>query len=197
MGKIFCIMGKSSSGKDTVFKEITKENYLNLKKIIGYTTRPKRAEESNGIEYNFIDEEKLKDFIESNKVIELRKYDTINGIWYYGTMDDGQIDLEGNSYIVISTLESYNSFKNYFGKENVVPLYINVDDGVRLERALKRERTEKNPNYKELCRRFIADSEDFSPENLNLSEIEKFYFNNELLTCIKEVKDDIVKYIKE
>lgn len=197
MGKIFCIMGKSSSGKDTVFKEITKENYLNLKKIIGYTTRPKRAEESNGIEYNFIDEEKLKDFIQSNKVIELRKYDTINGIWYYGTMDDGQIDLEGNSYIVISTLESYNSFKNYFGKENVVPLYINVDDGVRLERALKRERTEKNPNYKELCRRFIADSEDFSPENLNLSEIEKFYFNNELLTCIKEVKDDIVKYIKE
>lgn len=197
MGKIFCIMGKSSSGKDTVFKEITKENYLNLKKIIGYTTRPKRAEESNGIEYNFIDEEKLKNFIESNKVIELRKYNTINGIWYYGTMDDGQIDLKDNSYIVISTLESYNSFKNYFGKEKVVPLYINVDDGVRLERALKREKTEKNPNYKELCRRFIADSEDFSLENLKLSEIEKFYLNNELLTCIKEVKEDIAKYIKE
>ncbi|MDO4535562.1 MAG: guanylate kinase [Clostridium perfringens] len=197
MGKIFCIMGKSSSGKDTVFKEITKDNYLNLKKIIGYTTRPKRVEESNGVEYNFITKEKLKDFIDSSKVIELRKYDTINGIWYYGTMDDGQIDLKNNSYIVISTLESYNSFKNYFGKEKVIPLYINVDDGVRLERALRREKAEKNPNYKELCRRFIADSEDFSLENLKLSEIEKFYLNNELLVCIKEVKEDIAKYIKE
>lgn len=196
MGKVFCIMGKSSSGKDTVFKEIVNDNFLNLKKIVGYTTRPKRIEENNGVEYNFINNDTLKQFIEKDKVIELRKYDTVNGIWYYGTMDDGQIDLQNNSYIVISTLESYSSFKNYFGEDNVISLYIDVDDGVRLQRALKREMSENNPNYKELCRRFIADSEDFSDENLKLSGIEKKYLNNNLMECVKEVKNSIIKHIK-
>ena len=54
--------------------------------------------------------------------------------------------------------------QNYFGKENVIPIYIQVDDGVRLERALERERTQKEPKYAELCRRFLADEKDFSEE---------------------------------
>lgn len=196
MGKVFCIMGKSGSGKDTIFKEIIKDNSLNLKKIVGYTTRPKRVEENDGIEYNFIDDNMINKFIQKNKVIELRKYDTVNGIWYYGTMDDGQINLQTNSYIVISTLESYSSFKNYFGSNNVIPLYIDVDDGIRLQRILNREMSEDSPNYKEICRRFIADSEDFSNKNLKLNGIEKIYSNNNLVECIADVKNNIIKYIK-
>lgn len=196
MGKVFCIMGKSGSGKDTIFKEIIKDNYLNLKKIVGYTTRPKRVEENDGVEYNFIDDDMINKFIQKNKVIELRKYDTVNGIWYYGTMDDGQINLQTNSYIVISTLESYSSFKKYFGSNNVIPLYIDVDDGIRLQRILNREMSEDSPNYKEICRRFIADSEDFSNKNLKLNGIEKIYSNNNLVECITDVKNNIIKYIK-
>ncbi len=196
MGKVFCIMGKSGSGKDTIFKEIIKDNSLNLKKIVGYTTRPKRVEENDGVEYNFIDDNMINKFIQKNKVIELRKYDTVNGIWYYGTMDDGQINLQTNSYIVISTLESYSSFKNYFGSNNVIPLYIDVDDGIRLQRILNREMSEDSPNYKEICRRFIADSEDFSNKNLKLNGIEKIYSNNNLVECIADVKNNIIKYIK-
>ncbi|MCI5637577.1 MAG: AAA family ATPase [Sarcina ventriculi] len=196
MGKVFCIMGKSGSGKDTIFKEIIKDNSLNLKKIVGYTTRPKRVEENDGVEYNFIDDDMINKFIQKNKVIELRKYDTVNGIWYYGTMDDGQINLQTNSYIVISTLESYSSFKNYFGSNNVIPLYIDVDDGIRLQRILNREMSEDSPNYKEICRRFIADSEDFSNKNLKLNGIEKIYSNNNLVECIADVKNNIIKYIK-
>ena len=196
MGKVFCIMGKSGSGKDTIFKEIIKDNSLNLKKIVGYTTRPKRVEENDGVEYNFIDDDMINKFIQKNKVIELRKYDTVNGIWYYGTMDDGQINLQTNSYIVISTLESYSSFKKYFGSNNVITLYIDVDDGIRLQRILNREMSEDSPNYKEICRRFIADSEDFSNKNLKLNGIEKIYSNNNLVECIADVKNNIIKYIK-
>ena len=196
MGKVFCIMGKSGSGKDTIFKEIIKDNSLNFKKIVGYTTRPKRVEENDGVEYNFIDDDMINKFIQKNKVIELRKYDTVNGIWYYGTMDDGQINLQTNSYIVISTLESYSSFKKYFGSNNVIPLYIDVDDGIRLQRILNREMSEDSPNYKEICRRFIADSEDFSNKNLKLNGIEKIYSNNNLVECIADVKNNIIKYIK-
>ena len=57
MGKIFCLMGKSSSGKDTIFKELKDDTDLNLKPIISYTTRPKRVSETQGIEYFFIAKE--------------------------------------------------------------------------------------------------------------------------------------------
>ena len=70
MGKIFCLMGKSSSGKDTIFKEINNDKDLNLKPIISYTTRPKRINETNGVEYFFINKDELNKFEEENKVIE-------------------------------------------------------------------------------------------------------------------------------
>ena len=46
MGKIFCLMGKSSSGKDTIFKEISNIKELKLNPIVLYTTRPKRTNET-------------------------------------------------------------------------------------------------------------------------------------------------------
>ena len=77
---------------------------------------------------------------------------------------------------------------DYFGKNIVVPIYIVVDDGLRLERALIRERQQKNPNYMELCRRFLADEKDFSLEKLKICGIHKIYENNDLEQCIMEIK---------
>ncbi len=51
MGKIICLMGKSSTGKDTIFKSLLSDKDLGLKKIVPYTTRPIRAGERNGVEY--------------------------------------------------------------------------------------------------------------------------------------------------
>ena len=192
MGKIFCLMGKSSSGKDTIFKELNNDKELNLKSIILYTTRPKRLNERNGNEYFFIDEDKLNQYENENKIIELRKYNTVSGIWSYATIDEGQIDLNRNNYITIVTLEAYNSLKDYFGKDNVFPIYINVEDGVRLERALNREREQIQPNYNELCRRFIADNVDFSNENLKRSGINREYQNYDFKRCIKEIKNELI-----
>ena len=85
MGKIFCLMGKSSSGKDTIFKEISNKKELRLNPIVLYTTRPKRTNETNGVEYFFINEDKLEQFKDQGKIIECRKYDTVHGPWYYST----------------------------------------------------------------------------------------------------------------
>jgi len=52
MGKIFYLMGKSSSGKDTIFKELQGE----VATIVPYTTRPIREGERDGVEYHFTDE---------------------------------------------------------------------------------------------------------------------------------------------
>ena len=195
MGKIFCLMGKSSSGKDTIFKKLMGDSQLGLIPILPYTTRPKRNDETNGVEYYFINEEILQSYEQKGKVIEKRAYHTVNGIWHYCTIDDGQIDLHKGNYLIIATLEAYKNLQNYFGKEHVVPFYIEVDDGLRLERALKRERQQKNPNYDELCRRFLADNIDFSDEQLKANTIDKFYNNSDLEQCIQNIKKDMLQHI--
>ncbi len=188
MSKIFCLMGKSSSGKDTIFAKLKQSKVL--KPIVPYTTRPMRNSEMQGREYYFINEEKLKEYQAKQKVIEQRVYHTINGPWYYATIDDGQFSNEDN-YIMIVTLEAYVSLVKYFGQDKVIPIYVNVEDGKRLERALRREQEQDHPNYDELCRRFLADNSDFSEENLKTANIKKYYENNNLEECIEEIQATI------
>ena len=197
MGKIFCLLGKSSSGKDTIFKELVEDRELNLKPVISYTTRPIRYNESHGKQYYFINEEQLAIYNETGTIIEKRAYKTINGTWFYCTVDDGQIDLTQQiSYLLIVTLEAYESLRSYFGDHHVIPVYITVDDGIRLERALKRERKQENPNYDELCRRFLADSADFHSSKLHDCGIVKQYRNENLKECMNCIKLDILDTIK-
>lgn len=192
MGKIFCIMGKSATGKDTIYKSLLQNSELGLKKIVSYTTRPIREGEEEGVEYHFTDVQTLKMLEEQGKVIECRSYDTIYGIWYYFMVKDNQIDLTQNDYLIIGTLESFLRIRDYFGKEKVVPIYIELEDGERLTRALAREKTQREPKYEELCRRFLADCQDFSYEKLEKAGIEKYYTNNDLEICIDEIKEQII-----
>lgn len=191
MGRIFYLMGKSASGKDTLYKKLLEE-CPQLKTVVLYTTRPMRSGETDGVEYHFTLPEKLKEFQDKGKMIELRTYQTVCGPWSYATVDDGQIALEQADYLTIGTLESYEKLRDYYGQAAVVPLYVTVDDGLRLERALARERLQETPNYAELCRRFLADEEDFSPENLKRLGIRKEFHNNILENCIKEVKREMM-----
>ena len=186
MSKIFYVMGKSSSGKDTIYKEI-REQMPELRSITPYTTRPIREGETDGVEYFFVDEERLHQMQEEERVIEVRSYHTKCGIWTYFTADDGQINLKSQDYLVIGTLESYSGMREYFGDEKIIPIYIEVEDGLRLERALGRERQQKEPKYAEMCRRFLADSEDFSEENLKKAGIERRFENVELEKCLEEI----------
>lgn len=193
MGKIFYIMGKSSSGKDTLFAELLSREDLGLKRIVLYTTRPVRAGEEDGVQYHFVTEDKLQEFLQAGKVIELRAYQVVGGVWKYFTVDSEKINLEAENYLAIGTLESYQKMKDYYGEEKVVPVYLEVSDDKRLERALQRERGQKNPNYDELCRRFLADSEDFSEENLQKAGITgRFVNDGEPDVCINQV----VNFIK-
>ncbi|MBQ4559844.1 MAG: guanylate kinase [Tyzzerella sp.] len=191
MGKIFYLMGKSASGKDTIYKKV-KEQLPELKTIVIYTTRPIREGERDGVEYFFVDDNRLHELQEAGKVIELREYNTVHGIWKYFTADDGQFDREEH-LIAIGTLESYVQLKEYFGDEKLVPVYIEVEDGLRLERALSRERQQKEPRYKELCRRFLADATDFSVDKLSKAGITRKYLNINMDKCI----DEIVLSIRE
>ena len=190
MGKIYYVMGKSSSGKDTIYKKML-ERHPWFRTIVPYTTRPIREGERDGVEYFFVDEERLREMQESEQVIEVRSYNTKCGIWTYFTADDGQIDLDAHDYLVIGTLVSYRALREYFGEEKLIPVYIEVDDGLRLARAVERERRQAEPKYTELCRRFLADEEDFSEENLSRAGITRRFENRDLDACLEEIEEYI------
>ena len=180
-------MGKSASGKDHIYARLAAHEELGLKKLVLYTTRPIRAEEEDGKQYYFVDDKKLEEFQEKGCVIEARAYHTVHGIWTYFTADDGQVNLETSDYLGIGTLESYVKMREYYGGEALCPLYIEVEDGERLARALNRERSQKTPRYEEMCRRFLADQEDFSEEKIAAAGIERRFQNIALEKCVEEI----------
>jgi len=193
MGRIFIVMGKSATGKDTIYKKLLEEEDLKLRTAVMYTTRPIRNSEIEGVEYHFVDEETLFELQRQHKIIEHRAYETIHGTWHYFTVNDGQINLEEADYLMIGTLETFTQIKAYFREDRVVPIYLEVEDEERLMRAMKREKKQEQPKYAEMCRRFLADEEDFSEENLLKCGIRTRYHNLDINSCINEVKEGIKK----
>lgn len=194
MSKIFYLMGKSSSGKDTIYHELINNSSLKLNKIVLYTTRPIRAGEVDGENYHFVDESVVSELEKSNQIIELRSYNTFHGVWKYFTVDDGQIKIDLEDYLIIGTIESYLKTRDYFGKDKVTPIMIELDDGVRLERALNRERNESTPKYEEMCRRFLADAVDFSKEKKEAAGINREFINDDLHQCLNEIIEYIMSF---
>lgn len=195
MGKIICLIGKSSSGKDTIYKKLLENENPKLNTIVLYTTRPIRAGEKDGVEYHFVTEEDYEVLKADGRIVEERAYHTRMGLWRYFTVWDESINLERQSYVVIGTLESYEKIRDYVGQDRVLPILIELDDGIRLERALHRERQQKNPKYDEMCRRFLADLEDFSPEKIENAGITKSFLNNDLDQCLEEITKYILSQI--
>lgn len=193
MGRIYYLLGKSATGKDTLYKEILKRR-PKLRTVTMYTTRPIREGETDGVEYFFTDREELERQLASGKVIESRTYQTIAGSWTYYTVDDGQFDVaDDESCLMIGTLESYEKMCAYFEAGKMVPVYIELPDGIRLLRAVKREENQKKPNYREVCRRYLADEKDFSEENLERLGITKRYQNTDMEMCLEEILRDLDK----
>lgn len=187
MGKIYCVMGKSSSGKDSIYHEIMEKGALGLKPIIPYTTRPIRDGEQDGREYHFCTEDTVQRLQDEGRIMELRAYNTVYGVWKYFTVDDERINLSKYNYLYIVTLEGYTKIQEYFGADRVVPIYIEVEDGERLMRAIAREQKQDVPKYEEMCRRFLADSADFCDEKLVEAGVVRRFSNNDFVQTVQEV----------
>lgn len=188
MGKMICLMGKSSSGKDTIYKHLMADTQLALRPIVPYTTRPIRAGEQDGVEYFFTDEAGYRRLQAEGRIIEMRSYRTVHGLWRYFTVADEKIDLDTADYCLIGTLETYESLRDYYGSDRVLPVLIELDDGERLGRALAREQAQKQPRYEEMCRRFLADSQDFSEKSIVRAGIAQRFCNQDLGKCLEEIR---------
>ena len=195
MHHIFCIIGKSASGKDTLYRLLMEDKDLHLSHVVSSTTRPIRDGELEGREYHFHTIPEYEKAKENGRVIESRCYPSYYGPWYYYTEDDGSIDLAMQSYLIIGTLESFVAFRERFGAEAVIPLYIELEDGERLLRAIHREQEGGHPRYEEMCRRFLADQADFSEEKIRAAGITVRFDNGEgAAACAQKLKEYIEGY---
>ena len=214
-GMIFIIMGKSATGKDTLYKELLLR-HPELIPVIPYTTRPIREGETDGEAYHFVTEEELARLESEGLVVEKRVYHTVKGDWTYFTVDDidepaaasdagddgtavsGRYDTDGSekinsAHIMITTLEGFVKIRDYYGSDRVIPIYIEVDDITRIERSLEREKQQEKPCVAEICRRFLADDEDFSEDNLAREGIRHRIVNDDLDRAVSEVAEVIRK----
>ncbi|MBP3362063.1 MAG: guanylate kinase [Clostridia bacterium] len=165
MGYIYCLIGKSGTGKDTALENVLSDSALEVKKIIPYTTRPKRENETEGVNYHYVTLDEMNSMEKQGVIIEKRFYDTVHGRWFYFTAD---LDIDRNKdYIIITTQKALKYFFRKFGEENIFVIYLKLDDKTRLERCINRESMQAAPNYKEVCRRFIMDESDFDEHELS------------------------------
>lgn len=158
------LTGKSGCGKDTLQEELIRKE--NFKKLISTTTRPKREGEIEGREYYFVDKDKFFQLDKEGFFIEHRSYETLvnnkKDTWYYGLGKQlSKEDINSDMYITILDLDGAKSARDYYGEDNCIVAYIELDDKIREDRASKRGGFDKS----EWDRRLEDDKKVFSEEN--------------------------------
>ena len=151
--KLLVLFGKAGSGKDTICKGLCSKFPIN--KLVRATTRPKREQEQDGIDYFFQDHLTLSSEI-LNGAENFLEVGVFND-WIYATPKDQlkegwnitTCDIDAVRQILESDIEVY-------------PVLVYASDKERMLRALHRE---QSPNVKEIVRRFMSDEEDYKHED--------------------------------
>lgn len=134
------LIGESASGKSTIEKELVKRGF---NKIISYTTRPIRKDETDGIDYHYISKEEFLSKLHSKFFAEY----TIYNEWYYGIAKN---DCKDDSVVVVEP-HGFKQLKR-MNEINIISFYIKVDERERLIRMVKR-----GDNLLEVFRRIFSD----------------------------------------
>lgn len=175
------ILGKTASGKSRIVDELAKQGY---KKIVTTTTRPARKGEIDGVDYNFISEEEFKELINTRYFAEWKKYDTVDGTWYYGSPLD-EISRLDNKSIVILTPDGYRDIKDELDDHIAIYIYAN-------NKTIRSRLSNRGDKKEEADRRIKQDNKDFKDAEFLADRI---FYNNEDKD-IGDLVDEICKYLK-
>ena len=149
---MICIEGKSCSGKDTIVNKLIQVGYT---RAITYTTRPPRIGEIDGREYHFISEKKFLEMVKENKFLEYKKYETKNGIWYYGSCLS---DIKGDKKVIILTPDGAKKLKEQCPE--ISTIFLNTSNK-EIKKRMKKRMKISGENKKEIKRRYKSDKKDF------------------------------------
>lgn len=151
MYKLIILMGKAGSGKDTILREVVKQN-PDMHEVVSCTTRPPREGEVDGVNYHFLTGEQFGAKVLKNEMLEATCFND----WFYGTSFDSLDKNKVNIGVFNPTgVESLKEYKNI----HTIVVWVEASDKNRLLRQLNRE---KDPDVNEIIRRFKADEIDFS-----------------------------------
>lgn len=161
-GKLFIISGTTGAGKNTVVSEYLKNSKIPFAKIITYTTRPPRKNETDSVDYHFVSENKFDELIAKNTFLEWarvhdHKYGSpqadINQALKQGKNVILIIDVQGalaikkimpEAVLVFITLENFEEIKKRFVKRQG---QITPELKIRLESAQNELKLAKKYNY--------------------------------------------------
>ena len=140
---MIAIIGESASGKSSIERALVNNN-VNLKRVVSYTTRPIRKDETNGVDYNFVTKEKFEKLKEQNFFAEEVVYNN----WNYAASKESCKD---NSVIVVEPhgLRQLKKIKDL----DVISFYIKVPWQTRIKRLVDR-----GGDMMEIIRRIISDT---------------------------------------
>lgn len=183
--ELIVLCGKAGAGKDYLLQQIKKYYGDDINAIVSDTTRPPRLGEVDGVNYHFLD---LPTFSET-KHLEITHYE-VGGdknfdLWFYGTpyssLDKNKINIGIFNIDGIRQLYEKNDL-------NIHIFYISASDRTRLIRQMDRE---EYPDYSEICRRFLADEEDFRNLYKYPSRKLRNMTSQDVEQCIEIIKETI------
>lgn len=185
---IIALVGESASGKTTLASYVSSKECenANFKKIVEYTTRPKRDLEVDGVDYYFINDNQFKRMIAVNDFVEFNYY---RG-WGYGI----QINFDDmDDKIVVLTPARVRKLKTYLKnhpeiKEKVLVVYLCVDRRSRLMKSL-----ERGDDIDEAYRRNLTDVGQFDSFD---KECDYILFNENYRKTVTSIASDLLKIIR-
>lgn len=180
---IYILLGRTSSGKDLIVSKLVQFGY---RYIVTYTSRPKRSDEKDGVSYNFVTKKEFERLTSSGFFAEWRSYDTIDGVWYYGSSVDSY-DTDEDRIIILNP-DGFRQIKKILNTENIKSIYVysNIE-------TIKNRLKKRGDKKEEAERRIEHDLIDFKGlEN----EVDKIVYNNED-DNINDVVSKILSYITE
>lgn len=136
---IYILMGLSAAGKDTLRDCMVKD--FGLESIVAMTTRPKRACETEGLEYNFLSDSEFDKVLDNNGFIETRTFNALYEgkpvVWRYGTP---KIRINPTKdYVTIKDYDGMLELRKHYGERNVCPVWVECNDEERMFRAMSRD----------------------------------------------------------
>lgn len=215
--RILCIVGGTCTGKSTLLDRITSDNKFmeknNLKKLVYSTTRKKRDNEIDGVDYHFKTNDEYVEDRNNHDIIEVREYETkAEGMVEFYTQKSSI--QKGSNYICTASPMQAAAYICNLGDEFDIEIFmLHTDEIVRVERGIERinnniiRTADKNKAAVDICRRIVDEDEEnedfvefcndqFTKDNF-IFYMEKRENNNEenLLRNIIDIKNRI-KVIK-
>ena len=174
------IIGKTCSGKDTLARELERRGYY---RHLTYTSRPQREGEPNNA-YHFVSEPVFLDMIGHDEFMEYKKYETVHGTWYYGSVWPG-VNHSDNKNFIILTPQGYVDVKDKL-PDGSYCIYVEANNKTILKRLKKRGDMEEG------MRRFEHDNKDF----MEAYDLADHCFINNDGKDIRELANEVEKFLK-